>query len=70
MGTVKQLKIHLSKRRAKRHYLLATTIPDHLNCGRNLAEHLRPEMGVSKRKFNRLMDRLAELGEPVTEQRL
>ncbi len=67
---VKSIKIWWLKRRAKYHYIRATTLPKYVNCGLTFYHYMRPDIAASKYKFNDLMDKLKGLGEPVPETRL
>ena len=58
------------KRQARKQYLIATELPSHLDCGRHMAEHIRPDIAVARLKFNELMDDLSKLDPTAPEMRL
>ena len=67
---MKLLKIWWLKKQARRHYILAATMLDHVDCGILFYHYLRPNIAASKYKFNDLMNQLEKLGESVPDIRL
>jgi len=64
------LKVWWLKRQAKRHYVRATYLPDHVDCGLHMYHILRPDLAMSVNRFNSIMDQLSALGEDVPTDRL
>jgi len=48
------------KRKAKKLYLKAQSF-GHMSCGRNLAENIRPDIGVARQEFNRVWKKIEAL---------
>jgi hypothetical protein len=48
------------KKKAKALYLAANDFDD-MDCGRSLAENIRPSIGVSREEFNKVWARIMEL---------
>jgi hypothetical protein len=65
---MKTIKIWWLKRKAKQHYLNACICP--YDCGLMMYWELNSEALKSKHEFNRIMDKLALLGESVPKHRL
>lgn len=45
------------KKQAKELYIKANDFGD-LSCGRTLAENFRPQIGIARREFNRIWERI------------
>lgn len=67
---LKKIKILHLKHRAKHNYAVAMSFYNYLDCGRQMAEILRPDIAIARRKFNSIMDQLETLGEDVPKLRL
>ena len=67
---VKRLRIWWLKKRLRGLYPHATTVPDDMDCGLQMAYVIRPSLGDSARKFNNLMDKLAQIDPDTPEHRL
>lgn len=71
MGLLKRLLIWRLKRQAANAYIRYHAAYDDLSCGRHLARAIRGSTEDDlAREFNRLLDRLAELGDDVPPNRL
>lgn len=64
------LKIWWLKRKARNAYICFSNARDRLGCGNEIATHVSRDVRDSRATFNRCMEQLAALGEPVPEKRL
>lgn len=68
---IKALKVWHYKRKARKAYLQWRDANSDLDCGAHMAAMLRPEsIERPARAFDRAMDQLRSLGEPVPDTRL
>lgn len=63
-------KIWWLKRKARKAYVCFANARGRLGCGYEIATHVSRDIRESRITFNRCMDRLAALSEPVPEKRL
>jgi len=63
-------KIERLKRKAARQYKIATSFLDYMDCGRHMAEIIRPDIGIARIKFNKIMDELSILDPTTPNARL
>lgn len=67
---MKNLKIWWLKRKARKAYSCFNAARSRLGCGNEIATYVSRDVRESRSIFNRCMDQLADLGEPVPEKRL
>ena len=61
----KNRKIKSLKKKAHNQYEYYSVLTDNYTSGLTLAEHLSPDITEAKRVFNKTLDKLEKLGEPV-----
>lgn len=64
------VKIWFLKRKCRRYYAKATTLPSDVDCGLAMYHTLRPDLAAYVHHFNLAMDELAKLDETCPTYRL
>ncbi len=54
------VRLEMLKMKARKYYHQATDF-DHMDCGRHLAEFIRPDIAIAKDKFNKIWKRIQKL---------
>ena len=65
MKTIEKL-----KREARLHYQNYLAATSHFDCGKHLAEHIRPDASQHRVKFNAVMDELKKIDASCPDKRL